>query len=120
MALLVVADSARDFAAWQDHQLEETPETANAGQRVFQQHCAICHTTRGLSPSGIRGPDLTHLMTRRTLASGLLMNNRGDLAGWITNPQAWKPGARMPAQLRTGGELTAVTEWLTQLYSRLI
>jgi cytochrome c oxidase subunit 2 len=116
MALLVVADSARDFAAWQDHQLEETPETANAGQRVFQQHCAICHTIRGLSPSGIRGPDLTHLMTRRTLASGLLMNNRGDLAGWITNPQAWKPGARMPAQLLTGGELTAVTEWLTQLY----
>jgi cytochrome c oxidase subunit 2 len=117
MALLLVADSARDFAAWQDHQLEETPEAANAsaGQQVFQQHCAICHTIRGLSPSGVAGPDLTHLMTRRTLASGLLPNRTADLAAWIVNPQALKPGARMPAQLLTGDELSAVTQWLNQL-----
>jgi cytochrome c oxidase subunit 2 len=118
MSLLVVADSARDFAAWQDHQLEETPETApaSAGQRVFQQHCGVCHTIRGLSPSGIRGPDLTHLMTRRSLAAGLLANRPGDLAAWISNPQALKPGARMPAQLLTGEELAGVTQWLNQLY----
>jgi cytochrome c oxidase subunit 2 len=117
MALLVVADSARDFAAWRDHQLEETPETANAsaGQRVFQQHCAVCHTIRGLSPAGIRGPDLTHLMTRRTLAAGLLPNQPGELAAWITDPQALKSGARMPAQLLTGEELAGVTRWLNQL-----
>jgi cytochrome c oxidase subunit 2 len=118
MSLFVVADSARDFAAWQDHQLEATPETEteSAGEQVFRQHCGVCHTIRGLSPSGIRGPDLTHLMTRRTLAAGILANQPGNLAAWISDPQALKPGTRMPAQLLTGRELTAVTQWLNQLY----
>jgi cytochrome c oxidase subunit 2 len=115
MALMVIADSARDFDAWRDHQLEETSEGHDPGQRVFQQHCGVCHTVRGISPSGIRGPDLTHFMTRSTMAAGLLANRPDNLAAWISNPQAFKSGARMPAQLLTGQELSNVTHWLNQL-----
>ena len=42
------------------------------------------------------GPDLTHLASRPTLAAGTLANTRGNLAGWIVNAQAIKPGNDMP------------------------
>ena len=31
-------------------------------------------------------------MSRRTLAAGTLLNNPGNLVGWIQNPQRIKPG----------------------------
>jgi cytochrome c oxidase subunit 2 len=119
MALLVVAESAGSFAAWQDRQLAQTgaPQSGKAslGEHVFQNHCAICHTVRGVTPAGIKGPDLSHLMTRSTLAAGLLPNKPGNLAAWIANPQAFKPGARMPAQILSGAQLAAVTSYLNTL-----
>ena len=42
------------------------------------------------------GPDLTHLATRSTLASVTIPNTPAELTAWISNPQAIKPGARMP------------------------
>jgi cytochrome c oxidase subunit 2 len=120
MALLVVAESAGDFAAWQEHQRADSPEPttdrAQAGERVFREHCAVCHTIRGVTPAGIRGPDLTHLMTRRTLAAGELPNSTGELERWIADAQSVKPGARMPRQFLSGAELTAVTTYLNALY----
>jgi cytochrome c oxidase subunit 2 len=119
MALLVVAESAAAFAAWQDRQLAEAapPPSGNAtlGEHVFETHCAPCHTVRGVTPAGIRGPDLSHLMTRRTIAAALLPNKPGNLAAWIANPQSFKPGARMPAQILSGAQLAAVTSYLNTL-----
>ncbi len=65
---------------------------------------------------GIRGPNLTHLMTRGTIAAGLLPNTRGNLAGWIANAQSLKPGARMPNQNLSGPELLAMTSYLNTLH----
>jgi len=117
MALLVVAEPASAFAAWQERQLTEmNPEASESeGQKVFATHCGVCHTIRGITPAGIRGPDLSHLKTRGTLAAGLLLNTPGNLAAWIANPQAFKPGARMPAQILSGAELAAVTSYLNTL-----
>jgi cytochrome c oxidase subunit 2 len=115
MAILAVAESPRDFAAWQEHQLTETRDSESAGRHVFETRCGVCHTIRGIEPAGIVGPDLTHLMTRRNLAAGLLPNKPGDLAAWIVNPQAFKPGALMPAQPLSGADLTALTQWLNTL-----
>jgi cytochrome c oxidase subunit 2 len=42
------------------------------------------------------GPDLTHVNTRSTLASAEIPNDPTHLAAWIANPQAIKPGDRMP------------------------
>jgi len=117
MALLVVADPAPAFAAWQESQLSETAVTngESDGQKVFETHCAVCHTIRGVTPEGIRGPDLSHLKTRSTIAAGLLLNTPANLAAWIANPQSFKPGARMPAQILSGAELTVVTSYLSKL-----
>jgi cytochrome c oxidase subunit 2 len=51
---------------------------------------------RGTQAGGIVGPDLTHVMSRHTLAAGLLPNDAGNLARWIVDPQGAKPGCRMP------------------------
>lgn len=120
MALLIVAQTASDFEAWRKDQLTETPVyttgEARRGEQIFETHCAACHTIRGIAPAGLMGPDLTHLMTRGTIGAGLLPNTRGNLAGWISNPQALKPGTRMPNQILSGPDLLAVTSFLETLH----
>ena len=120
MALTIVAETPEDFLAWKHSQLSDTapPETEEAlrGAQIFQTHCAVCHTIRGVSPAGLVGPDLSHLMARHTLAAGLLPNTPGNLAGWIDNPQTLKPGTRMPNPILSGTELTAVTSYLNTLH----
>jgi len=119
MVLEVIAEPPREFRAWQEDQLRETTTspsaTAREGQRVFQAHCAACHAIRGSDAAGIVGPDLSHLMSRRTLAAGVLPNTPGNLAGWIADPQALKPGAKMPDHLVSGPDLTAVVGYLNTL-----
>ena len=45
---------------------------------------------------GFRGPDLTHFGSRTTLAGSMLDNTPENVALWIKNPDAVKPGANMP------------------------
>ena len=47
------------------------------GLALVEYRCALCHTVRGTSAGSNVGPDLTHLMSRRTIAAGTLPNNRG-------------------------------------------
>jgi len=61
------------------------------------------------------GPDLTHLASRRTLAAGTLPNTKGNLAGWIVDPQSIKPGVRMPANQLEGKDLQALLAYLRSL-----
>jgi cytochrome c oxidase subunit 2 len=93
-----------------------TTEENHRGERIFQTHCAACHTIRGTNPAGSFGPDLSHLMSRSTIAAGLLANTPGNLADWIANPESVKPGTRMPAQILSGPELASVTSYLNTLH----
>lgn len=52
-----------------------------------------------LHADGKLGPDLTHLMSRTTIAAGVLPNNPGYLSGWIADPQSIKPGSLMPTRI---------------------
>ena len=115
MALYVIADPAPVFEAWRQGQIRPAADAASAGEAVFQAHCNKCHTVRGTAATGAAGPDLTHLMSRRTIASGTLPNTRGTIAGWIANPQALKPGSTMPASNLTGPELNAVSAYVETL-----
>jgi cytochrome c oxidase subunit 2 len=119
MAFDVVAQSADDFRAWRARQLRESREptdaSAEAGMAVFRQHCAACHTVRGTDAAGLVGPDLTHVMSRATIASGTLPNMRGYLAGWISDAQGAKPGAHMPTMSLSGNELQAVLSFIGTL-----
>lgn len=120
MAMYVIAQTPRDYAIWERDQLRDaampTSDAASRGERAFAAHCAVCHAVRGSEAGGILGPDLTHLMSRRTIAAGLLANTPGNLAAWIADSQALKPGSRMPALALSGPDLSAVMTYLETLH----
>jgi len=64
---------------------------------------------------GVFGPDLTHLMSRETIAAGAAPNTPAALRDWIANPNAVKPGALMPAMQLGPAELDQVVAYLTTL-----
>jgi cytochrome c oxidase subunit 2 len=119
MAFLVVAEPPEQFAQWWDRQLEGAgdPGSRNVaeGQTEFVRRCGACHTVRGTLAGGAVGPDLSHLMSRRTLASGILPNNIGYLSAWIADPQGIKPGSPMPRVDLTGAELDHIRSFLASL-----
>ena len=120
MALIVVAEPPTAFSAWQAGQRANAaapsdPDAA-AGLAVFQKAaCATCHAIRGSDALGRVGPDLTHLASRLTLAAGTLENTRGNLAGWIGNSQAIKPGNDMPVMTIAPENLQALLAYLETL-----
>lgn len=119
MALEVVAQSAREFRAWAVNQARPATrphsKAARRGKAVFQAHCSVCHKVQGTLAMGNLGPDLTHVMSRRKIAAGQLINNTGHLAGWIANAQAFKPGALMPTLTLSGRELVDVVSYVKTL-----
>jgi cytochrome c oxidase subunit II len=120
MHFLVIAQPADQFAAWLDAQKKPTPLPVEPlllrGQQLFHgSACVYCHTIRGTNASSKLGPDLTHFASRRTLGAGVLPNNRGNLAGWIVDPQAIKPGNKMPPMYLSGDELQAMLAYLESL-----
>ncbi len=101
MAFWVVAEPSEVFSNWLARERAPAVEPADPvlarGQQVFlSSPCVLCHSIRGTAALGRVAPDLTHLASRRTLAAGTLPNNRGNLAGWILDPQHVKPGNKMP------------------------
>jgi cytochrome c oxidase subunit 2 len=96
----VSVDSPEDFAAWVASQQQAAVEIAGAadGRRVFETTaCINCHTVRGTAANGRFSPDLTHLMSRSTIASGAAENTLENLRLWLRDPDAIKPGSLMPA-----------------------
>lgn len=118
MLLRVYVDSPQDFAAWVNHQKENAVQNGSdaAGREVFETHaCMNCHTIRGTAATGRFGPDLTHLMSRQTLASGVIENTSQNLETWISDPDSIKTGSRMPAMRLDPQELQQVTNYLASL-----
>ncbi len=120
MSLIVVAEEPVKFAKWKSRQSEgaRTPQTPEQirGQQVFLgAPCANCHNITGIDASATLGPDLTHVRSRATIAAGMLLNTRGNLAGWITNAPAIKPGAQMPPNQLSAVELQDLLAYLDTL-----
>ena len=102
MAFPVKVMEAADFDAWLARQATPADAPADAtaarGAQLFQDvGCGGCHTIRGTAAAGRIAPDLTHLASRSTLGAGTLPMTREALVRWISDPQAVKPGVRMPA-----------------------
>lgn len=100
MLLRVNVESPDDFQHWLDNQKKPAAEDAavRAGREVFfAQSCINCHRVNGTAAKGTYGPDLTHLMSRQTLASGMVANTRAELRRWVSDPQQIKEGCLMPA-----------------------
>jgi len=119
MGFLVIAQTPAAFEDWWTHQLQSpapaiSPE-ALAGRSSFNVHCGSCHAVRGTDAAGILGPDLSHLMTHRTLAAGVLPNDATDLTRWISDPQALKPGSMMPKPEVSAAELAQIHSYMDTL-----
>jgi cytochrome c oxidase subunit 2 len=118
MLLRVYVDSPEEFATWVRRQNQPAVLDANvtAGKRVFETTaCINCHAIGGTVADGRFGPDLTHLMSRQTIASGAAENTKANLRLWIQKPDAIKPGSLMPAMQLNNADLDALVDYLETL-----
>lgn len=122
MALFVDADAPADFDRWVAAQRAPAPAQTKPpeaipvrGDAVFLDRCSGCHAVRGTAAEGALAPDLTHLMSRQTIAAGQLPNDRANLRRWIAQTQQTKPGTAMPNVTLRADELDAVVAYLTTL-----
>jgi cytochrome c oxidase subunit 2 len=119
MLLRVSVDSREDFDRWIEAQRQpaRTDDSVSRGRRVFESTaCVNCHAVAGTPADGRFGPDLTHFMSRETIASGAAANTPENIRLWIRNPDALKPGSRMPAMNLADQDVEAVAQYLESLH----
>ena len=118
MLLRVNVDSPAEFESWLDNQkkpAEEDPAARTGRDLFLSQSCVNCHRVRGTRANGTYAPDLTHLMSRQTLASGMVPNNEAELRKWIIDPQQTKQGCLMPAFGLSDPQVDSIVGYLMTL-----
>lgn len=95
MRFRVIVESEQEYEAWLAEQREGPAVTlAGAGEagELFSAKyaCTNCHTTEDSSLS-VYGPNLTHLASRSTFASGYYKLTRANLIDWILNAPSMIP-----------------------------
>ncbi len=124
MQMTTVVQTPAQFAAWVRHEQQKEaaiPKGASAqiqrGATLFAQGtCAGCHTISGTAAQGAVGPNLTHVGSRLNIGVQESMpNTPANLAAWIANSSAFKPGSHMPAQHLSKSDLAAVVAYLRSL-----
>jgi cytochrome c oxidase subunit II len=119
MLLRVYVDTPEQFAAWvKDQRLpgNQDPQAA-VGRHVFEtQACMNCHAVSGTAATGRFGPDLTHLMSRATIASGAARNTPQNLRDWLKDPDHFKQGSLMPAMQLSDQQLDELVAYLSTLH----
>jgi len=120
MRFFVFADPPDKFAAWLGQQnapsrVPQTDEQERGRQTFLNGPCVVCHQIRGTDAHGNVAPDLTHVGSRTTIASGTLPLTRGNLAGWIIDPQRIKPGTHMPGMNLSSDEVQLIAAYLESL-----
>jgi len=118
MLLRVYVQTPEEFAAWVKNQRQpsvQDPAVADGRQLFESQACISCHVVRGTAAQGKFGPDLTHFMSRDTLASGAADNTPANLRLWIKDPDYVKPGSLMPAMQLSDEQIDKIAAYLTTL-----
>jgi len=119
MLIRVYVDTPQQFEEWVKKQQQPAVDDATVatGRHIFEtEACMNCHTIEGTAAHGTFGPDLTHLMSRATIAAGAATNTPENLRAWIHDPGTFKPGALMPAMQLSGQEVNEVVAYLTTLH----
>ena len=118
MLIRVYVDSQEEFDRWvkQQRMSAVTDPAVEQGRRIFESTgCLNCHTVAGTAANGRFGPDLGHLMSRDTIASGAAPNTSENLRKWIQDPDSVKPDSLMPAMQLNGKDLEALVAYLETL-----
>jgi len=100
MRIKVIAQPQEEFDAWQQAQLAPAPAPTGdvaRGWEVFRQmSCISCHAINGTEAQARVGPDLTHFASRVEIGAGILPMSPENILHWMRDPQAVKPGVKMP------------------------
>src|SRR5712692_7697985 len=118
MLLRVYVQPREEFDRWirEQKQSVNAGSSSSSGRRVFESTaCVNCHTVAGTPANGRFGPDLTHFMSRDTIAAGAALNTSESLRLWIQSPNAFKPGSKMPAMGLSDQDVNAVAAYLETL-----
>jgi len=118
MLIRVVVQTPAEFRKWVEAQRRPAADVPaeRPGRELFTSlACVSCHRVRGTGARGDVGPDLTHLMSRQTLGSGLVPNTPANLERWVADPGALKPGVKMPAMGLDAAQLKTVVAYLETL-----
>jgi cytochrome c oxidase subunit II len=118
MLLRAYVQTRDEFDLWVRQQSlpAQIASPISEGQKIFERTaCINCHAVAGTAANGRFGPDLTHLMSRDTIASGAASNTPANLRRWIQNPNTIKPGSKMPAMGLSDPDLDKVTQYLETL-----
>jgi cytochrome c oxidase subunit II len=120
MLLRVYAETPESFATWvKGQQSPAAAPVSNAavqGRKQFEtQACINCHAVNGTVAKGRFGPDLTHLMSRETLAAGAISNTPENLSRWIDDPDNFKHGSLMPSMHLTKAQVEQIAAYLVTL-----
>jgi cytochrome c oxidase subunit 2 len=119
MAFHVVALPPEEFAGWLSKRNRRRGAAAmledSRGFQIFMSAgCGECHAIHGTRAKGNVGPDLTHFGSRRTIGAAMLESTRANLTGWIADPQAIKPGIRMPRTYLPAQDLLDLATFLEE------
>ena len=120
MRIVVDAQSPAAYAAWVHTMKHPNPPPtsglAHQGYVDFKSvGCFACHTITGTQFFGVVGPNLTNLALRPKIAGNILPNTPANLAAWLRNPPAVKPGALMPDLHLSNTEVKALVAYLDSL-----
>jgi cytochrome c oxidase subunit II len=118
MLLRVYVESPDEFKRWiaEQQQPANTSDAVTAGRQVFlRTACVNCHAIVGTIANGRFGPDLTHVMSRATIAAGAAMNTPENLKIWVKDPQKIKPGCLMPDMQLSDKQVDDVVAYLETL-----
>lgn len=125
MRFRVIASEPEEFEAWLGKWEEaavqpvahaETSDLVARGAQAFMDRaCFACHSIAGTDARGTVGPNLTLFGTRTSVGAGLLENTPENLAAWIRNPQAVKPGNQMPVLGVPEEDIQAIVAYLHSL-----
>jgi cytochrome c oxidase subunit 2 len=116
MRFRVIAEPEADFENWlrieaRRRQGDDVPAPPAADERLFiNKGCASCH-----SAISVKGPSLAGLSRREFLGGGISRNTPENLMLWLTDPQAAKPGNRMPNTPLTADERRVLLAYLERL-----
>jgi len=118
MLLRVIVEPPADFEKWAAAQKLDAaldPRMESARATFLSLSCINCHAVSGTPATGTFGPDLSHLMSRATLGSGVIPNTPENLRSWVKDPQAIKRGNLMPNMQLNSRELDEVVIYLSSL-----
>jgi cytochrome c oxidase subunit 2 len=118
MLITVIVEPREQFDRWvatQQQDAVDDPAVAQGKHIFLRTSCINCHTVRGTVANGTFAPDLTHLMSRSVIGSGVVQNTPANLREWVWDPQNIKPGCNMPSMKLTRDEVDLVCAWLETL-----